>query len=171
MLNEKKLKNGIKISDTQYVVVEKSKNKETEIFLVTTHEKIFDKGVIEQRIKLVPENENQISIILDKLSNITEKLTDNTKEVMEFKLSVSPYINENTVSKLAYDVEHMKDTIREELIRDKKLEENKDLIDSEFFKDLKNIEKFKNLDDLELLDLLKEIENVYTKYSTKGGKH
>lgn len=158
-----KNKNTIKVNDNQYIKLEK----DNRVFLISTYEKIFSKDCTEYRTELVPKQTIDLEGLNKTVTEILEKLSKNDFIVDSKNLSFCV----SKIDNLENQIVNIKDTIKEEIYKDRKYQENKDLIESDMFKSLKEIEKFKDMNDLELLDLVKKIDEVFSKYGYKGGKH
>lgn len=158
-----KNKNIIKINNNQYIKVEK----DNKIFLINKYENIFSKGHTENRVELVPKQEADLEKLSISITNLLEKISKNDfiSNSADLGFSVSK------IDALSNQVYNIKDVIKEEISKDRKYQENKDLIKSDLFSSFKEIEKFKDMDDLDLVDLIKEIDSIYSIHHFNGGKH
>lgn len=157
------LKNTLKINDFCYIKVT-----ENNVIKVDLVKNLFTNEYKEYITKLVPEIEIDQKQILKSLSGISEKLDIQVSnlELVTSELKTRYCINDLEVMKKSVD--NIKETIREEILRDKKLSNYKDLIKSDFFGDVKTWKVFKDLDDVELAELLINLKKMYQFYN--GGK-
>ena len=162
-LKKENLKDTIKLSDSCYIKVTKEGNTAT-VCKVDLVKGILTDEYKEYITRLVPENEIDQKEILKSLSEISEKLNKETSDLQFTTVELKGKYCTNDLEEVKKSVDNMTETIREEILRAKKLDNYSNLINSKFFLDVKTWSTFKDLDEIELAELLINLKKVYLFY-------
>ena len=161
-IKRKKLKDTIKISDNQYIKVEKEE-KDFKVFVVSIYETLFNDSYMESMVELVPKSEMDYKDLNEKMIETLSKLSDKL-ENMTLKLdnssAIISRIDVNEVNKMLNE-DYLTGLVNSKVQLYEKEKKYKWLIKTEYFKRAKQLPAFKEAGDLEIAEALVTLDKLY----------